>query len=202
MVDGDNRKSFIKKSNGHRLHHLYFWVLADECGMLKNVLNILSSEVAGNTDNVPGDTALSKKTRLGIRSSLPNEEEKEKKKQKYRDGVEAALASIGQGMNDFNKMKVKSIAIQNMTATNDAIAQVRACIRSEEELIQKFKLSLLLATSEAEKELYEQFLTHHTSRIEDFVAEEIGLCGQRNKVIAAEQAREEAATGHGRRAKV
>jgi hypothetical protein len=198
MVDGDNRKSFIKKANGQRLHHLYFWVLADECGMLKNVLNVLSSEVSGDSDNVPGDTALTKKARLGPRTS-PNEDEREKKKQKYRDTVSAALASIGQGMNDFNKMKVKSIALHNMSVTNEAIAQVRNCIRSEEDMIQKFKLSLLLATTEGEKELFEQLLTHHTSRIEDFVAEEIGLCGKRNNLAAAEQAKEDAAIARGRR---
>jgi hypothetical protein len=63
---------------------------ADQLGMLKNVLNVLSAEVSGDTDNVPGDTALTGKARL--RASPPPvvvvEDEREKKKQKYRDGVD------------------------------------------------------------------------------------------------------------------
>jgi hypothetical protein len=195
--DGDNRKTFIKRLKGHRLHHLYFWNLADELGMLKNVLNVLSAEVSGDCDNVPGDTALTANARR--RASPPPvvlvEDEREKKKQKYRDGVTDALNSIGKGMHDFNKMKDYSLGLHRLTTTNDAIAQVRNCIRSEEACIQKFRLSLLLATTDGEKELFEQLVTHHTSRVEDYVAEELGLCHKRNKIAKEEQAREDAMSG-------
>jgi hypothetical protein len=201
MTDGDNRKSFIKKSSGHRLHHLYFWVLADECGMLKNVLNVLSADVSGDADRVPGDTALTKKARLGVRSS-PTEDIREVKKQKYRDGVQDALASIGQGMNEFNKMKDYSIGLHRLSVTNDAIAQVRNCIRAEEASIQKFKLGLILATTAGEKELYEGLLSHHLQRVEDFVNEELGLCDKRNKVAVDDKEREDAANGRFRRGNI
>jgi hypothetical protein len=159
------------------------------------VLNVLSAAVAGDVDNVPGDTVLTKRARLGNRASPPQEDEKEKKKQKYRDEVVASLASIGKGMHDFNTMKDYSLGLHRLTTTNDAIAQVRNCIRSEEACIQKFKLSLLLATTEGEKDLFEQLVTHHTSRVEDYVAEELGLCHKRNKIASQEQAREDAASG-------
>jgi hypothetical protein len=191
--DGDNRQTFIKRSKGHRVHHLYFWNLADELGMLKNVLNVLSAAVAGDTDNVPGDTVLTQKARRVIAPVV--EDERERKKQKYRDDVAASLAAIGQGMHDFNSMKDYSLGLHRLTCTNDAIAQVRNCIRLEETNIQKFKLSLLVATTEGEKELFEQLLAHHQSRVEDYTTEELALCHKRNKISAQEQEREDAASG-------
>jgi hypothetical protein len=63
MLKAITGKTFIEHAKGHRLHHLYFWVLADECGMLKDVLNILSPEVSGDADRVSGNTALTQKAR-------------------------------------------------------------------------------------------------------------------------------------------
>jgi hypothetical protein len=154
MVDGDNRKPFIKKHKGYQLHHLYFWVLADECGMLKNVLNILSAEVSGDSDNVPGDTALTKRARLGLsRTSSPSDGGRADKK-KYHQDVAAALEVIGKGMTDFNKMKDYSIGLHHLSITNDAIAHVRNSIRAEEASIQKFRVALIVATTQEEKDLF------------------------------------------------
>jgi hypothetical protein len=60
---GDERAAFVKPHTGQRFHHLYFWYLADLMGVLKNVLNVLSPEVAGDTDKIPGDTASTQRSR-------------------------------------------------------------------------------------------------------------------------------------------
>lgn len=195
--DGDNRKTFIKRVKGHRLHHLYFWNLADELGMLKNVLNVLSSEVSGDTDNVPGDTALTQKARN--KASPPSEDDREKKKQKYREGVSVALGVIGKGMDDFNKMKDYSIGLHRLSVTNDSIAQVRACIRCEEAEIQKFKFQLLKADGD-EKELLDSLMIYHTNRMEDYETEHLALKHKRNRIAAKESELEAAGDEHRKRA--
>jgi hypothetical protein len=196
MVDGDNRKSFIKKHKGFRLHHLYFWVLADECGMLKNVLNILSAEVSGDTDNVPGDTALTKRARLGLsRTPSPSDGDRADKK-KYRQDVTVALEVIGKGMTDFNKLKDYSIGLHRLSVTNDAIAQVRNAIRAEEGSIQKFRVALIVATTQEEKDLFQGLVDFHGQRVEDYLVEETALVHRRNDISASELAREkDAAAG-------
>lgn len=55
--DGDNRSAFVVQHLGHCIHHLYLWHLSDEMGVLSNVLNKLSKNVATESSKVPADTA-------------------------------------------------------------------------------------------------------------------------------------------------
>ena len=74
---------------GHRIHHLYLWHIADEMGVLSNVLNILSSEVGADGNNVPTDTAKTQKKRLR------EEEIQERKENKaFRIAVGTSLTSL------------------------------------------------------------------------------------------------------------
>ena len=46
LVDGGDRGSYVNLKYGRRSHHLYLWHIGDTMGVLKNVLGVLSGEVA------------------------------------------------------------------------------------------------------------------------------------------------------------
>jgi hypothetical protein len=84
-----------------------------------------------------------------------------------------------------------------VSVTNDAIAQVRNSIRAEEASIQKFRVALIVATTQEEKDLFEGLVNHHAQCIQDYLVEETALVHRRNDVLASsELAREkDAAAG-------
>jgi len=96
--DGDNRASFIQPQMGHKSHHLHLWHLSDKMGILNDVLNALSPEVAADSDNVRTDAA-----QVQNKRKRPGEEDEAEKKHKknFRDNVGTSLACIA--LND--KMK-------------------------------------------------------------------------------------------------
>jgi len=63
LQEGDNRQSFMRPENGQKEHHLYFWHLADEYGILSNVLTVLSGAVAADGDSVRTDCSSARKKR-------------------------------------------------------------------------------------------------------------------------------------------
>lgn len=149
---GDNRSEFILPQKGHRVHHLCLWHLADMTGILSNVLNIMSAEVAANSQNVATDTAQvqrSSKKRQADRDSDSDEQKKkatfmEKKQEAFQMGVVASLSSI-------------------------SIAQVQESLGREEDKVREFRLKLLSASmSGDERDLYESLVDHHTSKVSKF----------------------------------
>ena len=50
LEDGDNRASFLRREYYNREHLLYLWHLADTLGILSNMLNVLSKDVAIDCD--------------------------------------------------------------------------------------------------------------------------------------------------------
>jgi len=108
-------------------------------GILSNVLNIMSAEVAANSQNVATDTAQvqrSSKKRQADRDSDSDEQKKkatfmEKKQEAFQMGVVASLSSI-------------------------SIAQVQESLGREEDKVREFRLKLLSASmSGDERDLYE-----------------------------------------------
>ena len=97
QTDGDNRASFIQQHMGHRNHHLHFWHLSDKMGILDDVLNTLSYEVAADSDNVRTNTqeVVTKRKRMS-----EDQEEKQHKKS-FRNKVGTSLACIA--LNDKAK---------------------------------------------------------------------------------------------------
>ena len=97
QADGDNRASFIQSQLGHKSHHLFLWHLSDKMGILNDVLNTLSPEVAADSDNVRTDTS-----QVQNKRKRPGDDEEEKKhKRSFREKVGSSLAHIA--LND--KMK-------------------------------------------------------------------------------------------------
>jgi len=82
---------------GHRNHHLYFWHLSDKMGILDDVLNTLSYEVAADSDNVRTNAqeVVTKRKRMS-----EDQEEKQHKKS-FRNKVGTSLAYIA--LNDKAK---------------------------------------------------------------------------------------------------
>lgn len=95
--DGDNHASFILQHMGHRNHHLYLWHLADKMGILDEVLNTLSYEVAVDSDNVRTNTA----EVVTKRKRITEDEEEKTHKKNFREKVGASLSYIA--LNDKSK---------------------------------------------------------------------------------------------------
>ena len=90
-VGGDNRASFVNQRLGHKHHHLYLWYLADKMGVLKNVLNIHSTEVAAAGDRVHKDTQAVQQT---CRKSSVDDEKEKQERRAFRIAVGASLTAI------------------------------------------------------------------------------------------------------------
>jgi hypothetical protein len=154
MSMGDERSSFVKVHTGQRFHHLYFWHMADLMGVLKNVLNVLSPEVSGDTDNIPGDTASTQRSRRG-RADEERDEDRVAKKL-FREGVQSSLIMIGSGLRDANNIQ--------------AIVTTRAAIHREEEKIQSFTVKCLTCPPE-EKRIYDGLIVQLTGRVAGYEEE-------------------------------
>jgi hypothetical protein len=151
---GDERSAFVKPHLGQRFHHLYFWHLCETMGVLKTVLNVLSPEVSGDTDSVPGSTTSTQKKRRG---SVPSDDDEERvAKKKFREGVQLSLKSIGDGLTYGNILQ--------------AIVTTRHAIRAEEDKVMAIKVRCIVCSTE-EKELYESLSDHHQSRVAEYEEE-------------------------------
>jgi hypothetical protein len=156
-TDGDERVSFVKTAIGQRFHHLYFWHLADLMGVLKNVLNVLSAEVAADTDTVPRETTSTQRSRVKRSSPTVDEEQEERRaKKKFREALELSLKDIGDGLKGGNIVR--------------AITALRVAIRAEETLLQTLKFKSLMCT-ENEKELCDELMQHHGNRVAEYELE-------------------------------
>jgi len=144
---GDNRSEFILPQKGHRTHHLYLWYLADMTGILSNVLNIMSAEVAANSKTVATDTAQVQRNKRSAPDTDTDEQKKkvfmEKKHEAFQMGVVASLSSI-------------------------SIAQVQELLGREEDKIREFRLKLLEHLSDDARSLYESLVDHHTTKVSKF----------------------------------
>ena len=89
LEEGDNRMNFVKTHLGQRSHHAYFWDISEEVGVLDNVLNVLSDDVAADCDNVPSGTATVQNKRRKI-----DLEAKEEADMNLRIRVQQSLDSI------------------------------------------------------------------------------------------------------------
>jgi hypothetical protein len=120
---GDSRSSFLKASNGQRTHHLYLWNCSDEMGVLKNFLNVLSQEVAGDSDQCP--TRLSstqRKRRGGPEADDTLTVEEKRQKQVFRNNISSTLRSIGQEVKHANTINAESVLAMNVHSLRGAIS--------------------------------------------------------------------------------
>jgi hypothetical protein len=60
-INGDNRGAFLSDNHGEKSHHLYLWHLSNMMGILKNVLCVLSAEVAADTHGIPAGLSQTQK---------------------------------------------------------------------------------------------------------------------------------------------
>jgi hypothetical protein len=134
-------------------------------GVLKNVLNVLSAEVSADTDNIPDNTVSTQRSRRG-RSSNDERDDDRSAKKKYREGVQASLKAIGDGMRD-------AIIIQ-------AIVSTRAAIRAEEDKVHNLMMKCLHCTPE-EKVVFENIMSHHSGRVAQYEEELLDLTAKRDK---------------------
>ena len=136
QTDGDNRASFIQVHLGHRVHHLYLWHLADKMGVLQHVLNVLSCEVAGDSDNPPKGTSKVQRKR---KSTIEDEEEREDRRQ-FRRHISASMSVI-------------------------AVASHMEALSREEDKVTKYRLEMYRATNIDEKKFFESLVDHHKDRV-------------------------------------
>jgi hypothetical protein len=141
----------VKTGVGQKFHHLYFWHLCEEMGVLKNVLNVLSAEVAGDTDSPPGETTCTQKRRTRV--NVSDDEDERTGKKKFREDVAKSLKSIGEGMKSANTLR--------------AIVAMRAAIRAEEDKLQMLRFRVIVC-SEEEKKVCESLTAHHANRVADY----------------------------------
>ena len=168
-----DRASFVKQSLGQRHHHLSLWYLADTMGVLKNVLNMLSPEVATDTKNIPSDTVLTQRQWGKTGQNVEDDgDDRWAQKKRFQEGVTASLKNIGDGLKDAN-------TIARASVVNQAIELTRSAIRAEEDKIHAFKLKSLLCTPE-ENDLYEGLIAHHGGRVAEYEDELSKLLKQRD----------------------
>ena len=141
LEDGDNRASFLRESLGHRPHHLIFWELSDEQGILAAVMTVLGPEVAADGEKAASDNADVRRRR---RDPAAEEEDRQERRIFRRE--------IGAG---FNVISLTSL---------------RENLREEEKTLLQYRLALLTATPQ-ECELYQPLVEHHSDRIQLYEAE-------------------------------
>ena len=143
---------------GHRPNHLMLWHLADEMGVLTNVLNVLSAEVGVDGDNVHVDTAKVQKKRA---RELEEKEEREDRKT-FRNNMGNALTDLASSSRLLAKTR-KVEAIQTL------IAQKTTARSMEEDKMVKYYERSLDVDAESDKyELYHQLAVTHQKRIDQY----------------------------------
>jgi hypothetical protein len=142
---GDNRANFINKSLGHRNHLLYFWYLADKMGVLSHVLNVLSSDMAGDGDQVNRNTQQVQQRRKN--AALDAVERKERRD--FRLAVGNSLAAL-------------------------AIATKDDLIRKEEDKIERYAIEALEAEERGDhkkRKFYLKLKEDHEGKVAGFYYE-------------------------------
>lgn len=134
--------------------------------ILKFVLNVLSPEVAGDTDNIPGGTVQTQRQR-GTRARTPEEGDEAVKRAKFHEGVMSSLKNIGDGLLSANIIAKEALM-------NQAIVTTREAIRCDENKMQEFKLKCISCT-EDERKIYQDLMVHHGGRIAEYEEELKGL---------------------------
>ena len=150
--NGDNRGNFVQSHLGQRVHHLYLWHLTDKMGVLQNVLNILSSDVGADGDNVRTNSS-----EVQNRRRRRDEEETERAERKqFRLTVGASLTQLAK-------------TNQHMASTAK-----ESSIREEEGTLLKMKVDRLKAIAENDRarvSLYDELIDHHQARIYNYCEE-------------------------------
>jgi hypothetical protein len=154
FVDGDDRARFLKAELGLKIHHLYLWHLSDKMGVLKNVLNVLSKEVAVDSDNIPSGLSLTQKKR---KSAVSSDEEKEAHKKHYREGVLTSLKSLGDGLAHAN-------TIQIIASVDAKIVNLREAIGKSDDRVEALTFRYFEATEKKQIRVLEKLLDKHHSR--------------------------------------
>ena len=165
LEPGDNRSNFIRPEDSHRVHHLHLWHLADMTGVLSNVLNVVSRDVAANGEACATNTQAVQRTKRRSEDGKTNEEHAREKKlqdrklESFRIGVVASLSSI-------------------------SMSQVQDLVCREEDKVLSFKLKMLSPTMTAEeKELCEQCVEHAYKKIAHFGKEVETMKGGATAII-------------------
>jgi len=147
LEEGDNRSNFIMPQLGHCPHHLHLWKLADEMGILSNVLNVMSPQVSAKCDNVAVDAQEVQRPNIRRREE---EKKKQAKHQKIDEafcvGVFSSLASI-------------------------SMSQVSERLMREEENVRTFRFQLIKTTSVPEATLLNHLIDAHAEKIEQLEAD-------------------------------
>lgn len=147
-VNGDNnRADFLNEHNGHRVHHLYLWYVADKMGVLSNVLNILSAEAGADNDNVHTDT---QKVQIQRKRKHEGEEKQEREQRRaFWESVGSSLAYL-------------------------AIASKQDNMRKEEDKIERLQLALFEAEDDGDSKkikYYERLLDFGKQRVDAYLEE-------------------------------
>jgi hypothetical protein len=156
FVDGDDRSRFIRPDQGLKVHHLYLWHLSDKMGVLKNVLNVLSKEVAVDGDNIPSGLSQTQKKRKSPPASVPDEEREEHKKQ-FRNGVLASLKNLGDGLLQANGIQVAANCDAKIVALRESIGKL-------DDKIEKMTWQYFELTEKKQIRLMEKLLDKHNAR--------------------------------------
>jgi hypothetical protein len=151
-VNGDNRADFIIASQGHRVHHLYLWYLADKMGVLANVLNMLNAEAGTDTENIHTDTQRVQKCHRD-----GHDKEEKAKQRAFRLAVGGSLHTL---------------------ATTIAITSKEESLRKEEDKLERFQLAYMEAEACVDTrkiEYYGMMIDRHRKKIKAFISEINGL---------------------------
>jgi hypothetical protein len=149
---------------------LYFWHLAEEMGVLKNVLNVLSAEVSADTDNAPNNTAAPQRNRRSRISGDDEREEDRAAKKKFRAGVQSSLKVIGDGLRDANILTT--------------IVNTRSATCAEEDRVHQMLMKILICTPEEKKPIFEEIKLHHSKPAIATYEEELArLVAKRDKEV-------------------
>ncbi|CAB9530620.1 unknown protein [Seminavis robusta] len=156
LEDGDNRANFVKPHLGQRIHHLYLWHLSDSMEILTKVLNVLSGEVAADSERA-GDTAVVRRRRRAAAALAADR----RQRKKFRNVVGSSLSAI-------------------------AITNKEDNIRHEEDKVERLTFAQLAAEDEGNDrkvELYGQLLAHHKAKIGDYQDELAAMKKAYNKIL-------------------
>lgn len=157
--DGDNRSNFVRTSMGHRSHHLYLWKIADEMGVLSNVLNILSPEVGADGDKVRTDTARSSNKK---RARAEEEEKAEAK---------AFRAAIGKSLSDLAATNEVIAAATSKKVSNEHLAGLVMARGVEEDKMVKYQVAAMSSDNGEVRKFYAELVSVHSDRIESLTEE-------------------------------
>jgi hypothetical protein len=175
---GDSRSSFVRESHGQKSHHLYLWHLSDTMGVLKNVLNVLSPEIAGDSEKCPKGLSLTQKKRTGTDDPEKVFIRIEAKKQIFRDDVTSMLKDIGEGMKSAN-------SIQSRANMELGIVTLRSAIANEEDRIECYTLLMLESPINEGRQIamFKKLIARHEERLKEYETQMVGKVDDLERAI-------------------